>query len=291
MNQHEVNAAPANSEQVRVRLDISYDGTDFHGWASQKGDLRTVQGVLEDKLSLVTRHPITLVVAGRTDARVHADGQVAHADIPAEAFEQRSLTRPEDLVRRLSRMLPPDIRLSAATSAPEGFDARFSALRRHYVYRVTTSDAGPRPVRSRDTAVWRKSVNLEKVQAAADALLGLNNFAAYCKAREGATTIRELQKFEWRDVSTASEPETYEAHVVADAFCWSMVRSLVGACLTVGEGRRAQSFTADLLEETERSSAVPVAPANGLNLVLVDYPADADLAERAMATRAVRTQD
>ena len=290
MNQHEVNAAPANSKHVRVRLDISYDGTDFHGWASQKGDLRTVQGVLEDTLSLVTRHPITLVVAGRTDAGVHADGQVAHADIPAEAFEQRSLTRPEDLVRRLSRMLPPDIRLSAATSAPEGFDARFSALRRHYVYRVTTSDAGPRPVRSRDTAVWRKSVELDKVQSAADALLGLNNFAAYCKAREGATTIRELQKFEWRDVSTASEPETYEAHVVADAFCWSMVRSLVGACLTVGEGRRAQSFTADLLEETERSSAVPVAPTNGLNLVQVDYPADADLAERAMATRAVRTQ-
>ena len=290
MNQHEVNAAPANSEHVRVRLDISYDGTDFHGWASQKGDLRTVQGVLEDKLSLVTRHPITLVVAGRTDAGVHADGQVAHADIPAEAFEQRSLTRPEDLVRRLSRMLPPDIRLSAATSAPEGFDARFSALRRHYVYRVTSSDAGPRPVRSRDTAVWRKSVEQDKVQSAADALLGLNNFAAYCKAREGATTIRELQKFEWRDVSTASEPETYEAHVVADAFCWSMVRSLVGACLTVGEGRRAQSFTADLLEETERSSAVPVAPANGLNLVQVDYPVDADLAERAMATRAVRTQ-
>lgn len=291
MNQHDVNAAPANSENVRVRLDISYDGTDFHGWASQKGDLRTVQGVLEDKLSLVTRHPITLVVAGRTDAGVHADGQVAHADIPAEAFEQRSLTRPEDLVRRLSRMLPPDIRLSSASTAPEGFDARFSALRRHYVYRVTTSDAGPRPVRSRDTAVWRKSVELDKVQAAADALLGLNNFAAYCKAREGATTIRELQKFEWRDVSTASEPETYEAHVVADAFCWSMVRSLVGACLTVGEGRRAQSFTADLLEETERSSSVPVAPANGLNLVQVDYPADADLAERAMATRAVRTQD
>ena len=291
MNQHEVNAATAASEHVRVRLDVSYDGTDFHGWASQKGDLRTVQGVLEDKLSLVTRHPITLVVAGRTDAGVHADGQVAHADIPAEAFEQRSLTRPEDLVRRLSRMLPPDIRLSSASTAPEGFDARFSALRRHYVYRVTTSDAGPRPVRSRDTAVWRKSVELDKVQSAADALLGLNNFAAYCKAREGATTIRELQKFQWEDVSTASELETYEAHVVADAFCWSMVRSLVGACLTVGEGRRAQSFTADLLEETERSSAVPVAPANGLNLVQVDYPADADLAERAMATRAVRTQD
>lgn len=283
--------AESQPEMIRVRLDVSYDGTDFHGWATQKGGLRTVAGVLEEKLSLVTRHPITLVVAGRTDAGVHADGQVAHADIPVEAFEQRSLTRPEDLVRRLSRMLPQDIRLSAASPAPAGFDARFSALRRHYVYRVTSSDAGPRPVRSRDTAVWRRSVELSKVQSAADALIGLNNFAAYCKAREGATTIRELQKFEWRDVSTESEPETYEAHVVADAFCWSMVRSLVGACLTVGEGRRPQSFTGELLEEKERSSAVPVAPANGLNLVRVDYPADAELADRALATRAVRTAE
>ncbi|MGV0397157.1 tRNA pseudouridine(38-40) synthase TruA [Corynebacterium suicordis] len=297
MSQTEHNEAPVSesglvsAETVRVRLDVSYDGTDFHGWAAQKGGLRTVQGVLEEKLSLVTRHPITLVVAGRTDAGVHADGQVVHADIPVEAFAQRSLTRPEDLVRRLSRMLPPDIRLSAAVKAPEGFDARFSALRRHYVYRVTTSDAGPRPVRARDTAVWRHSVELDKVQSAAEALLGLNNFAAYCKAREGASTIRELQTFEWRDVSTAAEPETYEAHVVADAFCWSMVRSLVGACLTVGEGKRSQSFTGDLLQETERSSDVPVAPANGLNLVRVDYPADAELAERALATRAVRTQD
>lgn len=276
-------------DTVRVRLDISYDGTDFHGWAAQKGDLRTVQGLLEDKLSLVTRHPIELVVAGRTDAGVHADGQVAHADIPAAAFEQRSLARPEDLVRRLSRMLPPDVRLSAASAAPSGFDARFSALRRHYVYRVTTSAAGPRPVRARDTAVWRRPVDLAKVQAAADALLGLNDFAAFCKAREGATTIRELQEFQWRDVSTESEPQTYEAHVVADAFCWSMVRSLVGACLTVGEGKRPQSFTSDLLGEKERSSAVPVAPGNGLNLVRVDYPADDELAARAEATRAVRT--
>ncbi|WP_459610849.1 tRNA pseudouridine(38-40) synthase TruA [Corynebacterium urogenitale] len=276
-------------ETVRVRLDVSYDGTDFHGWAAQKGGLRTVAGVLEEKLSLVTRHPIQLVVAGRTDAGVHADGQVCHADIPAVAFTQRSLQRPEDLVRRLSRMLPDDIRLSAASAAPDGFDARFSALRRHYIYRVTMNPAGPRPVRARDTAVWRRPVELEKVQAAADALIGLNDFAAYCKAREGATTIRELQRFEWRDVSTPAEPQTYEAHVVADAFCWSMVRSLVGACLTVGEGRRPQSFTGDLLGETERSSAVPVAPGNGLNLVQVDYPADEELAARAEATRAVRS--
>lgn len=278
------------SEQiVRVRLDVSYDGTDFHGWAAQKGGLRTVAGVLEEKLSLVTRHPIQLVVAGRTDAGVHADGQVCHADIPTAAFTQRSLTCPEDLVRRLSRMLPEDLRLSAATTAPEGFDARFSALRRHYIYRVTTNPAGPLPVRARDTAVWRRPVDLRKVQAAADALIGLNDFAAYCKAREGSTTIRELQIFEWTDVSTPSEPQTYEAHVVADAFCWSMVRSLVGACLTVGEGRRPESFTGDLLQEKQRSSSVPVAPGNGLNLVRVDYPEDDELAARALTTRAVRS--
>ncbi|WP_246394756.1 tRNA pseudouridine(38-40) synthase TruA [Corynebacterium anserum] len=281
----------ASEQTIRVRLDVSYDGTDFHGWAAQKGGLRTVAGVLEEKLSLVTRHPIQLVVAGRTDAGVHADGQVCHADIPASAFTQRSLTCPEDLVRRLSRMLPEDLRLSAASMAPVGFDARFSALRRHYIYRVTTNPAGPLPVRARDTAVWRRPVELTKVQAAADALIGLNDFAAFCKARDGATTIRELQVFEWTDVSTPSEPHTYEAHVVADAFCWSMVRSIVGACLTVGEGRRSESFTGDLLREKQRSSSVPVAPGNGLNLVRVDYPEDDELAARALATRAVRSDE
>ena len=285
--QPEFQGYPAEA-RIRVRLDVSYDGTDFHGWAAQKGGLRTVQGVLEDKLSLVCRHPIELTVAGRTDAGVHADGQVCHADIPASAFEQRSLTKPEDLVRRLSRMLPADIRLSRAVTAPEGFDARFSALRRHYVYRVCTDPAGPRPLRVRDTAHWRRPVDLRKVQIAADALVGLNNFAAYCKAREGATTIRELQEFIWQDVSTPAEPQTYEAHVVADAFCWSMVRSIVGACLTVGEGKRPTDFTSELLTYEQRSSQVPVAPAAGLNLVGVDYPADAELAARSLETRAVR---
>ena len=275
---------------TRVRLDIAYDGTDFHGWATQEG-LRTVAGVLEDKLSLVTRHPIQLTVAGRTDAGVHADGQVAHADIPTAAFEQRSLQKPEDLTRRLARMLPADIRLHGASTAPEGFDARFSALRRHYVYRVTTFAPGPRPVRARDTAKWRRPIDLAKVQAASEVLVGLNDFAAFCKAREGATTIRELQQFTWFDVSTPSEPETYEAHVTADAFCWSMVRSLVGAVLTVGEGKRDEAFTPGLLRLDHRSPEVPVAPAEGLNLVRVDYPADDELSARAQLTRSVRAPE
>lgn len=277
---------------MRVRLDIAYDGTDFHGWARQKGPqsgLRTVAGVVEEKLSLVVRTPVTLVVAGRTDAGVHADGQVAHVDVPDTAFDQRSLQQPGDLVRRLSRMLPPDVRVHGASAAPPGFDARFSALRRHYRYRVTTAVAGPAPLRVRDTAQWRHRVDLSRVQTASDILVGLHDFAAFCKYREGSTTVRDLQEFTWRDVSTPAEPETFEAGVVADAFCWSMVRSLVGAVLTVGEGRRGTDFTDGLLDQRSRSSMVPVAPACGLNLVAVDYPADGDLAGRAEETRAKRS--
>lgn len=279
---------PATDARRRVRLDIAYDGTDFHGWARQKGPqagLRTVAGVLEDTLSLVVREPVELVVAGRTDAGVHADGQVAHVDLPAAAFTQRSLTAPEDLVRRLSRMLPGDIRLHGASDAPEGFDARFSALTRRYVYRVTTAPAGPLPRRVRDTASWRRRIDLDAVQAASEVLVGLHDFAAFCKYRPGSTTVRDLQEFTWRDVSTPAEPETYEATVVADAFCWSMVRSLVGAVLSVGEGRRGGGFTGELLGERDRSSRVPVAPACGLTLVAVDYPPDGELAARASVTR------
>ncbi|WP_291477479.1 tRNA pseudouridine(38-40) synthase TruA [Corynebacterium sp.] len=273
---------------VRVRLDVAYDGTDFHGWARQKGPqagLRTVAGVLEDALSLVVREQVELVVAGRTDAGVHANGQVAHVDLPGSAFLQRSLDRPEALVRRLSRMLPEDIRLHGATAAPAGFDARFSALSRRYVYRVTTAQAGPLPLRVRDTAVWRHDVDLDAVQEASDVLVGLHDFAAFCRYRPNATTVRDLQEFTWRDVSTTTEPRTYEATVVADAFCWSMVRSLVGAVLTVGEGRRGAGFTGGLLEERSRSSAVPVAPACGLNLVSVQYPPEEEMAARAVVTR------
>ncbi|MEJ6549316.1 tRNA pseudouridine(38-40) synthase TruA [Corynebacterium sp. USCH3] len=276
------------TDTVRVRLDVAYDGTDFHGWARQKGPqagLRTVAGVLEDALSLVVREPVELVVAGRTDAGVHADGQVAHVDLPVTAFRQRSLDRPESLVRRLSRMLPDDIRLHGARAAPDGFDARFSALSRRYTYRVTTAPAGPLPVRARDTATWRRAVDLDAVQAASDVLVGLHDFAAFCRYRPNATTVRDLQEFRWRDISSSAEPATYEATVVADAFCWSMVRSLVGAVLTVGEGRRDAGFTGGLLDERSRSSAVPVAPACGLNLVDVRYPPDADLAARTLVTR------
>lgn len=273
---------------VRIRLDLAYDGTDFHGWASQ-GNLRTVQKVIEDNLALILRHQVELTVAGRTDAGVHAAGQVAHFDVPLEALDTRSIAGdPARLVRRLARLMPEDVRIRSASFAPEGFDARFSALERTYRYRVTTHPSGALPTRSHDTATWPRPVDLEVMQAVADVLVGLHDFAAFCKYREGATTIRELKEFSWRDVSTEQEPELYEATVVADAFCWSMVRSLVGACLVAGEGRREEGFAHTLLKETSRSSRVPVAPACGLSLMGVEYPADEELHARSMVTRAKR---
>ncbi|WJY96818.1 tRNA pseudouridine(38-40) synthase TruA [Corynebacterium fournieri] len=272
-------------DTLRLRLDIAYDGTDFHGWARQKGGLRTVQQTIEEALSLVLRTDVALTVAGRTDAGVHAAGQVAHADIPAETLNQRSIEGdPGRLVRRLAKLLPEDVRVFDVREAPAGFDARFSALARTYVYRVTTHPAGALPTRARDTAVWPKPVELDAVQACADALVGLNNYAAFCRPKEHATTIREVHAFTWREV----EPMLYEARITADAFCWNMVRALVATCLTVGQGRRAPQWPKELLLRDARAADVPLAPARGLTLVGVDYPAEDALAARAEATRAKR---
>lgn len=280
------------SESVRLRLDLAYDGTDFHGWARQKGSLRTVQQTVEEKLSMVLRHPVELTVAGRTDAGVHASGQVAHFDTTRAALCQRSIDgEPHKLVRRLAKLLPVDVRVHACTEVSPDFDARFSALRRHYVYRITTHPRGALPTRARDTASWFKPVDLDLMQAAADRLVGLNDFVAFCKAKPHATTIRELLAFEWKDVSTPAEPQLYEAHVSADAFCWSMVRCLVGCCLRVGEGSRDVEFADQMLKETSRSSQIPLAPAAGLSLVGVDYPDADQLAARAEMTRSRRAAE
>lgn len=279
----------------RIRLDVAYDGTDFSGWARQPG-LRTVCGSLEAELEKVLRGPVALTVAGRTDAGVHARAQVCHFDVDPARLDQRSLDgRPENLVRRLARLLPDDIAVMGARWVPDEFDARFSALRRHYEYRLTTAPWGAEPVRARDTAAWQRQADVELVREASQRLLGLHDFAAFCRRREGATTIRELQRFDWRvdpgprgpDASGAAE--VWTASVSADAFCWSMVRSLVGGVMAVGEGRRSLDWISGLLLETERSSAVPVAPARGLTLVGVEYPDDDELAARNALTREVRS--
>jgi tRNA pseudouridine38-40 synthase len=269
---------------MRIRLDLGYDGTDFSGWARQP-DRRTVQAVLEDALGTLLRDEVALTVAGRTDAGVHASGQVAHFDVTEErlvACAPRGRTRLDldDLVRRAARLLPSDVRVFRAVRAPEGFDARFGALRRHYEYRVSTAIFGVHPMRARDTLTWPRPLDLAAMNEASASLLGEHDFRAFCKRREGATTVRELQRLEWR-----TEGDLHTAHVCADAFCHSMVRGLVGALLAVGEGRRPITWPRDLLTAAERSSAVSVAPAHGLCLVVVDYPSDSELAARVALTR------
>ncbi|WP_436492368.1 tRNA pseudouridine(38-40) synthase TruA [Actinokineospora sp. HUAS TT18] len=261
---------------VRVRLDIAYDGTEFSGWARQPSR-RTVCGVLEDTLSLVLRHDVRLTVAGRTDAGVHATGQVAHADLPADVDLST-------LVPRLARALPADVRVPAIRVVPSAFDARFGALRRHYVYRICDNQAAADPLLRGHVVTWPRPLDLSALNAASALLVGEHDFVAFCKRRDGATTIRELQRLEW----TRSDG-LLSAYVSADAFCHSMVRSLVGALLAVGEGRKPVEWPGSMLTATERPSAITVAPAHGLALIGVDYPADEDLAERAEATRKVRT--
>lgn len=257
---------------MRVRLDVSYDGTEFSGWARQP-DRRTVQGVLEDTLATVLRlPPVALTVAGRTDAGVHASGQVTHADLPAV---------PE--VRRLNRALPADVRVTAVREVPADFDARFGALWRRYAYRLTDDAAGAEPLRRHEVVAWPRPLDVAAMAAAADDLVGLHDFAAFCKRRDGATTTRTLLRFD-----VTRHGHEIVCTVVADAFCHSMVRSLVGALSAVGEGRRPVDWPAALLTLGQRASDVPVAPAHGLTLVEVGYPDDADLAARAAETRARR---
>ncbi|MCV2490508.1 tRNA pseudouridine(38-40) synthase TruA [Geodermatophilus sp. YIM 151500] len=257
---------------------MAYDGTALHGWARQPGQ-RTVQGELEDALATVLRCPVPLTVAGRTDAGVHATGQVAHGDVPRAPWVEHR----ERLLRRLRGVLPPDVAVTAVDEAPPDFDARFGALARHYVYRLTDGPAGPPPLRRADTVGWPRALDAEAMARAAGALRGERDFAAFCRRREGASTVRTLLAL---DVARDGDLVTVAA--AADAFCHSMVRSLVGALLVVGEGRRPTGWPAGLLARTRRADEVPVAPAGGLTLVRVDYPADAELAARALVTRARR---
>ncbi|TVS87341.1 tRNA pseudouridine(38-40) synthase TruA [Mycobacterium helveticum] len=282
---------PTVSNEVRLRLDIAYDGTEFAGWAAQAGQ-RTVAGVLDEALTTVFRAPVRLRAAGRTDAGVHASGQVAHADLPVVALpnaESRSPRAGEPeflpLLRRLGRFLPADVRVLGIARAPSGFDARFSALRRHYRYRLSTAPYGVEPQQARYVTAWPRPLDLEAMTVASRDLLGLHDFAGFCRHRDNATTIRDLQRLEW-----SREGDVITAHVTADAFCWSMVRSLVGALLAVGEHRRPASWCRELLSATGRSSDFAAAPAHGLTLIGVDYPPDDQLAARNSVTRDLRTR-
>ncbi|MEW2133429.1 tRNA pseudouridine(38-40) synthase TruA [Streptomyces sp. NPDC005435] len=269
----------AQPGHVRIRLDLSYDGTDFHGWAKQAGGRRTVQGEIEDALRTVTRSKETyeLTVAGRTDAGVHARGQVAHVDLPEDVWAEHR----EKLLKRLAGRLSKDVRVWSLAEAPPGFNARFSAVWRRYAYRVTDNPGGVDPL-LRGHVLWHDwPLDVDAMNEAARVLLGEHDFAAYCKRREGATTIRTLQ-----DLSLERGADgVITATVRADAFCHNMVRSLIGALLFVGDGHRGPEWPGKVLAAGVRDSAVHVVRPHGLTLEEVGYPADELLAARNKEAR------
>ena len=279
----------------RIRLDLAYDGTQFHGWAAQPG-LRTVEGVLTKALETLFREPVALTVAGRTDAGVHARGQVVHFDVAPERLATmpgRSDREPcVALVARLNALLvresggpkgASDVVVHRASVAPPAFDARFSALRRSYTYRVCDAPEHCDPLRRFDVLWVGEQLDVPAINRAATSLLGEHDFISYCKPREGATTIRELQRLE-----AVRHDELIEITATADAFCHSMVRTLVGSLLKVGRGACDEKWPRRRLDERLRNGEVIVAPPHPLTLQRVDYPPDDELAARARQARNVR---
>ena len=263
----------------RVRLDIAYDGTAYAGWARQV-DRPSIQAAIEHALGVLLRadEEPRLTVAGRTDAGVHARGQVAHVDLPPAQAQDRLLRR------KLNGLLPLDIRVRRVSDAPPGFDARFSATARSYRYRIADRPELVDPLRRREVYVVPRPLDLAAMQAACLPMLGEHDFAAYCRRRLGATTRRGVLRLEWERDGDGLLVMTIEA----DAFCHSMVRSITGAMIMVGEGRRPVDWPVSLLELTVRAQDVTVAPAHGLVLESVTYPPDDQLLARQVVTRNLR---
>ncbi len=304
---------------VRLRLDLAYDGGAFYGWAKQP-TLRTVQGELEQALHTILRvsaddpdEPLRLTVAGRTDTGVHALHQVCHLDVGEATLERcvghMGVPAPEALFRRLSRMVPDDIAIHAVSVAPEGFDARFSALERTYVYRIC-DDARPVDPRMRGFVLALDDrLDLDAMNAAAAMTIGLHDFGSFATPNPGGTTIREVKQAHWSRIPVsplvpgasggagtaggytvpAAESGLVCFTIVADAFARNMVRSLVNACVKVGQGRKDLDWFAEKMATPLREGSTgPIAP-QGLTLEHVAYPAADQLAARAEAIRAKRT--
>jgi tRNA pseudouridine38-40 synthase len=280
-----VSTEPTEPSNVRWRLDIGYDGTNFSGWAAQAGR-RTVQGELERWITLVLRldEPAHLVCAGRTDAGVHARGQVAHVDLDPTVITDGS----EALTRRLNKVLGGDCVVRQMSAAPPGFDARFAAIWRRYVYRLSDAGVPPDPLYRYQIARVTPKVDLPRLNEEAATLLGLRDFGAFCRRRDGASTIRTLLELTGRRMPSGPMAGVIECTVRADAFCHSMVRSLVGALVAVATGQRDHEWLAALTERGIRDSTMTVMPAAGLTLEEVGYPADHELAVRALEARAMR---
>ena len=279
---------------IRLRLDLAYRGAPFHGWARQPG-LLTVQGRLEEALTLITRQPAQLTVAGRTDAGVHARGQVAHLDVPKDFWaslsrgrEERDEERGERLRARLEglagRGLNGALAIKQVRVVSRDFDARFSALSRTYRYVICDDPRAQDPCRL-DTARTPSPLEDEKMQVAAQALCGEHDFLPFAKPREGATTVRTLHSF----TISRPHPGIVQAMIRADAFCHSQVRFMMGALIEIGRGKYDPTWIGELLAAGVRDQRVPLADGRGLTLWEVAYPPADQYALQAQKAKVVRT--
>ena len=274
---------------TRLRIDFGYDGTDFYGWSKQP-ELRTIQGEFIEAFTVIfgeAENDFGLRVAGRTDAGVHAIGCVAHADLTDEQLARLGRQTIDDLAYKLNGLLPNDIRVSNVAVAPAGFDARFSAISRRYRYRIADGLSTSNALEARHTLqlIWK--LDTDAMNAAAQQLLGLNDFASFCKPREKSTTIRELQ-----EVSVVRvDGGVIEIELQADAFCHNMVRSIVGALIAVGRGKADGAKLRELLEKTNREGSFKVVAPHGLTLLAIGYPADHLLEAQAAMAKNLRSLD
>ncbi len=274
---------------TRLRIDFGYDGTDFFGWSKQP-ELRTIQGAFLEALTLIFGESdidFSLRVAGRTDAGVHALHQVAHFDLTETQLARLGRETIDDIAYKLNRLLPDDLRVASVTVAPPGFDARFGAINRRYRYRLADNLAFKSPLETRFTLDVAGTLDIEAMTEAGQHLIGLHDFASFCKPREGSTTIRELQEI----TVTRTEGQVVEIEIQADAFCHNMVRSIVGALLAVGQGRATPAKVKELLEKANREGSYKVVSPHGLTLLRIGYPADDQLAAQAEKAQNLRSLD
>jgi len=244
----------------RLRIDLTYDGSDLSGWAKQPG-LRTVQEEVETALSTITRSKAATIVAGRTDAGVHAKHQVLHVDLPADIDS-------ENLAFRLNQILKSDIRILSAMKAPEYFHARFGATSRRYQYKIIDGGQVTAPLDRYDSAEWFRSLDIDLMNQAGHSILGEHDFFTFCKHRQGMSTVKNLMKFDWH----RDEKGVVIGVIEANSFGYNMVRNLVGAAVCVGEGRFEPSWLRKILDEKVRVSDSYVFPAKGLTLLSIQYP-------------------
>lgn len=272
--------AEAPRESVRIRLTLGYDGTGYAGWARQP-ELPTIQGEVEAALEQAAPGLGSVTCAGRTDAGVHARGQVIHIDVPPALLERRGL---DGLGRQLNQYTSAQIQVHSVAVAPPGFDARFSALSRSYAYRLCDDITNWDPLFRNWVTLHKRTLDAAPMARAAQMLLGEHDFSAFCKPRDGASAVRRVL---FIDVHRDGGRRVVIA-IESDAFCHSMVRSIVGALVAVGEGRKDPEWVGRVLAARQRDSGVMVMPPEGLVLESVTYPPDELVAQRAQTTRQFR---